>query len=302
VSILRVTLIDVGWGDSIFLETSDQKDKHHYALIDSNDSPTLRSSYIFVQRFFEKKYAKQNLKLPDPKTQPLFDWVLLTHAHGDHAEGLKRLLQGFGAAQFWYPNTKLFQPTRPSVKPQRPVYLAALLRFVKRSKVVKRYRTVDAQTRLAGFGNVVLKVLWPPPSHNSSNENNNSVVLALTLGHVSFVLTGDAEADAWNSVSPGQTKPLHSFVPPDTKFFKVPHHGAENGMFDFTCHPQTPWLNALSSDTKLGISSHVQPFPHPSPSVIDEIKRKKLECYRTDLHYHVTVCTDGTKTWMEYNH
>src|ERR1700722_9686980 len=118
---LRVTLIDVGWGDSIFLETSDQKGRKHYALIDSNDSPTLRSSYIFVQRFFEKEYAKQNLQLPDPKTQPLFDWVLLTHAHGDHAEGLKRLLQGFGAARFWYPNTKLFQPAQAGVKPQRPV-------------------------------------------------------------------------------------------------------------------------------------------------------------------------------------
>ena len=96
-----------------FLETSDQKGKKHYALIDSNDSPTLRSSYIFVQRFFEKEYAKQNLKLPDPKTQPLFDWVLLTHAHGDHAEGLKRLMQGFGAARFWYPIRNSSNPPKP---------------------------------------------------------------------------------------------------------------------------------------------------------------------------------------------
>jgi hypothetical protein len=30
-----------------------------------------------------------------------------------------------------------------------------------------------------------------------SNENNNSVVLLLTLGQVSFVLTGDAGAESW---------------------------------------------------------------------------------------------------------
>lgn len=300
-STLRVTLIDVGWGDSIFLEI-DGNGQQHYALIDSNDSPTLRSSYIFVQRFFEKKYAKLNLKLPDPKTRPLFDWVLVTHAHGDHADGLKRLLKGFGATRFWYPNTKLFQPAKRGAKLQRPVYLAALLRFVKRSQLVRRYGALDTQSKLPKFGNVDLKVLWPPASHNSSNENNNSIVMALTLGEVSFVLTGDAEADVWNLVPKGQSDPLHKCIPSGTEFFKVPHHGAENGMFVAGAVAQTPWLNALSSDTKLGISSHVQPFPHPSRSVVDEIKKRNLECYRTDQHYHVTVCTDGTKSWVEYSH
>src|SRR5580700_1802269 len=40
-----------------------------------------------------------------------------------------------------------------------------------------------------------MQVLWPIPGNVLSNENDNSVVLALTLGNVSFVLTGDAEAD-----------------------------------------------------------------------------------------------------------
>ena len=301
-STLRATLIDVGWGDSIFLETWEKNGAHHYALIDSNDTSTLRSSYIFVRRYFEREYARQNLLLPDPRTKPMFDWVLLTHAHADHAQGLKRMLKEFGTTRFWYPNTVMFQAGTSSAKQGRPAYVGSLFRFVTRSKVVHQYDAIDTRKRLPRFGKVSMQVLWPPQGHNSSNENDNSVVLALTLGQVSFVLTGDAEADAWNSVPPGQASALHSFIPDNTKFFKVPHHGADNGMFDPGGHPQTPWLDRLSADTKLGISSHVQPFPHPSQNVISEIKRRHLECYRTDQHYHVTVATDGAKTWMEYSH
>ena len=35
---LRLTMIDVGWGDSLFLESIDGRGTSHYALIDCNDS------------------------------------------------------------------------------------------------------------------------------------------------------------------------------------------------------------------------------------------------------------------------
>jgi hypothetical protein len=52
---LEVTLIDVGWGDSIFIETNDDNNDSQYALIDSNDTTTLRSTYIFLKKYFKKK-------------------------------------------------------------------------------------------------------------------------------------------------------------------------------------------------------------------------------------------------------
>ena len=54
-SSLSVTLIDVVWGDSILIESQDDSGQSYYALIDSNDTTYLRSSYIFLKRFFEKK-------------------------------------------------------------------------------------------------------------------------------------------------------------------------------------------------------------------------------------------------------
>jgi competence protein ComEC len=276
-SLLRVTLIDVGWGDSLLLESVDRKGTAHYALIDCNDSVTSRSSYIFLKRFFERK--QQTVPFTGA---PLFDWVLLTHAHADHGQGLKRVLGDFGAQQFWYPQSS-----------GRPVFLTDLIRYATRSTKVHHHQIIDAGSVLPAFGSTTMDIWWPRPNAISSNENNNSVVLALTLGRVTFVLTGDAEADGvWNQIS--------ARIPSTTTFFKVPHHGSTNGLFDN--RNQTPWLNVLPAAAEVAISSHLQPFPHPDPRVIAALKRNGTSARRTDEHYHVTFETDGKYTTVQYSH
>ena len=47
---LNITLIDVGWGDSIFIEHEDDAGNHYYGLIDSNDSKEIKSTRIFIER------------------------------------------------------------------------------------------------------------------------------------------------------------------------------------------------------------------------------------------------------------
>jgi competence protein ComEC len=113
----------------------------------------------------------------------------------------------------------------------------------------------------------------------------------LTLGNVSFVLTGDAEADGvWTQIA--------NQIPPNTKFFKVPHHGSDNGLF--TVSGSTPWLNALPQGTIVAISCHIRPFNHPRQSVV--AKLPAAQTYRTDQHYHVTIETDGSDVKVSYSH
>jgi len=273
-SSLSVTLMDVGWGDSLLLESQDANGSH-YALVDSNDTSSLRSSHIFLKRFFEKK----NISVPS--SSHVFEWVLLTHAHADHGQGLKRILRDFGTSRFWY-----------SQSANRPAFLADLLRYSARSPRVGQYDLVDTSKALPNLGAASIQVLWPLPANVLSNENDTSVVVSLTLGSVSFVLTGDAEADGvWTQVS-GQ-------IPRNTRFFKVPHHGSSNGTF--TAAGATPWLNSLTTGTTLAISSHVRPFNHPDAAVVSALGPHKT-LYRTDQHYHVTVETDGSKVEVSYSH
>jgi competence protein ComEC len=274
-SSLHVTLIDVGWGDSILIESIGESDnsKPLYALVDSPDTPYLQSSYIFLKRHFEKK----GVKIPEDK--PLFEFVLLSHPHTDHYQGLKTIMKEFGTRNFWYPKSTEWGSA------------ADLIRFAGVSSNVQHHQSIDDTKIIPKLGDVDIAVLWPVYNQpDSSNENNNSVVLSLRLGNVVFVLSGDAEAEVWSQIS-GKLS--------NARFFKIPHHGSINGTFD--SHGNTPWLSSCPNAC-LGISSHVRPFGHPNQQVVQLLDSTRREYYRTDQHYHITVQTDGTDVEVKYSH
>jgi hypothetical protein len=88
-------------------------------------------------------------------------------------------------------------------------------------------------------------------------------------------------------------------IPTNTGFFKVPHHGADNGTFDST--GKTPRLKTLPLGAIVAISSHVQPFSHPSAKVVNALQPQGI-LYRTDEHFHVAIETDGYTTSVKYSH
>jgi competence protein ComEC len=267
----------VGWGDSILLESVDRTGKSHFALIDSNDTATFRSSYIFLKRFFERR------TITVPSDHRVFEWVLVTHAHSDHGSGLKRILGQFGSDRFWYPE--------PAAA---PAFYVDLLRYASRPQTteVGQCDLIHSKRILPSFGDASMEVLWPPPGLRPQNENNNSVVVVVKLGKKSFVLTGDAEAEVvWSQI--------YGQIPRTTCFFKVPHHGSDNGTFGSSGN--TPWLSRLPRRAKLGISSHIHPYRHPDATVVKALSARGL-IYRTDEHYHVTIETDGERVGVTYSH
>ncbi len=134
------------------------------------------------------------------------------------------------------------------------------------------------------FGGVSLAFLWPNPDQiDPSNENNNSVVLALTLGQVGIVLTGDAEAENWPAILPR--------LPQSVDVFHVPHHGGRNGLF--APNDATPWLShLLAAETTLALSSHIKPHGHPHPDVVNAIAAASFIAFRTDTQSHLTFTTE----------
>ena len=270
-SSLRVTLIDVGCGDSILLESADHNGDLHFGLIDANDTTYLRSSYIFIKRFFETKKINRNI---------FFDFVLLTHEHSDHAQGLKTILREFGAKRFWYPKSLSLSS------------FAHLIRFANRSARVQHHEAINSGKRLPQFGDVSMEVLWPPWNTIDSNPNNNSVVLLLRLGNVAVLLTGDAEEKVWAHVAP--------LIPPDTAFIKVPHHGSENGTFDSAGNPC--WLRNCPPSARFGVSTHFTPHQLPDQKVLQAFRAHGVKVHRTDVHFHITFETDGQSSSAVYNH
>jgi beta-lactamase superfamily II metal-dependent hydrolase len=272
---LSVTMMDVGWGDSILLEANDQNGEPHYALVDSNDHQSDLSAAVFLKKFFERK----GWVIADHK--PVFEFIMLSHAHADHGQGLKNIMRQFGTLQFWYPKSIDWSS------------LTDLLRFSQRSSDVEHHEALNNGKNLPDLGNVKMEVLWPPDNQmDQNNENNNSIIMTLKLGQVSFLLTGDAEEDVWQQIA--------GRIPPDTRFFKVPHHGSRNGSLN-AASDSGAWLGSCPRDAMLGISCHLKPFDHPHPKVIQLFENGGRAFYRTDTDYHLTFTTDGRSVAVKYS-
>ena len=264
---LKIILIDVAWGDSIFLEATDSKGNEHYALIDSNDSTNYKSSLIFLRKYFQKKFRTSTFK------KPLFDWIMLTHAHLDHGQGLKEIMRTFKTKNFYYP------------KSLNSSSLAHLQNYANRDRI--NHQAIDDNRSFPDFGDAKVKILWPEYNGSiSDNENNNSIVLTLTQDDKSCVLTGDAEEDVWNKIQ-------HK-IPTNTSFFKVPHHGSRNGSLDSAGN--ATWTNYCPTSAILGLSTHNRPFNHPHQEVLDEFDKKGFDHIRTDISYHIEVILDNKQT------
>lgn len=273
---LNITLIDVAWGDSVFIESTDDNGMTSYALIDSNDSSSYKSSYIFLRKYFERE------KVDTEARKPLFDFVLLSHAHTDHGQGLKEIMMKFGTKYFYYPKSLEWAG------------LSTLISFANKSKSVKHHESLNSTKILPDLGETSLKVLWPEYSSvPDENENNNSIVLLLQLGKVAVLLTGDAEKEVWEKI--------HGRIPKDLRVFKVPHHGSVNGTFDSDDNPS--WLNDLSpQDTLLALSTHIKPYGHPHQQVIKLFEDSNFRFFRTDTDYHLTFQTEGVDVKTKYSH
>ncbi len=85
----RVIVIDVGWGDSILLEYEKDDGNVLYAMVDSNDSKYEQNSFMFLKKRLSTRYEDS------PYSDPLFEFVLLSHDHKDHAQGLKKIMMNY---------------------------------------------------------------------------------------------------------------------------------------------------------------------------------------------------------------
>ena len=273
-SILRVIMLDVGWGDSIIVESEDDHGNQYFAVIDSNDTPNNRFTLNFLKR------RLQTRGIDHSSEKHFLNFVLLTHGHTDHGQGLKAIMQQFGTREFWHSKSSNWSS------------MGNLLSYARRSSKVERHQAIDNSRALPDMGDVKLDVLWPIAGHASAaDENNNSVVLTLTLGDQTFLLCGDAEKEVWQHIA--------TQIPPNTRFFKVPHHGSVNGSFDGS---NPAWLNQCPDQALLGISCHVGRFGHPHQQVIDLFENQSRTYRRTDRHYHLVFETDGHTTREFYHH
>ncbi len=188
---LRVTVLDVGQGDSILIETP----AGHRILVDGGPSGA---------------GIAQALGRTLPASARRIDLLVLTHAQDDHVSGLVEVLQRYevGAA---------LEGPLPGGTAAYRAWRDELERAdvpVLRAETGQRIELGDGAR---------IEVLSPLPelvTGTVDDLNNNSVVLRLVYGEVSFLLTGDLAADGEAALLDAPSD-LHATV------LKVGHHGSD---------------------------------------------------------------------------
>ncbi len=255
---LRITFIDVGQGDSILIEFPRGK----RMLIDGGgfyDDSFDVGRNVVAPVLWKKKIATLH-------------YLVLTHPHPDHLNGLKFIASSFRAREFWE-NGQGY-----SSKP----YLN-LMEIVARKRI-QRIMVNDASPprRING---VKVEVFNPPQGEMMDQKdsrfqiNNRSIVLKITYKNHRFLLTGDIEGEAEAQLVQSG-KDLRSDV------LKVPHHGSQTSS-------TRKFLEAIEPSDALFTVGFRNIFNLPNRKIL--IRYDDLGCRisRTDRDGAVIFETDG---------
>jgi competence protein ComEC len=205
---LTVSVLDVGQGDSILIETPDGR----HVLVDGG-----ASGLVLAQRLGEEL----------PFWERTIDLVALTHPQEDHMAGLVDALERYDVKQVvaspYQSDSAGFREWRDLIAQQQIGY----------------HEATAGDAIDLGDG-ATLRVLGPDGEMLSTNDaNNESLVLKLTWRNVSFLLTGDIEVEAENELLRSGAD-LHSTV------LKVAHHGSATSSSAAFLQAVEPRLAVLS--------------------------------------------------------
>jgi competence protein ComEC len=135
------------------------------------------------------------------------DYVLATHADADHIDGLSDVVRNFRV--------------RAALVARMPENDGEFKRLA--DATIARGVPVYAVGRgdVLRFGDVRARVLWPEAATDATapSRNNDSIVLRLSLGERSFLLTGDIEEKVESSLLAAEDQLRADVV-------KVAHHGS----------------------------------------------------------------------------
>ena len=125
-----------------------------------------------------------------------------------------------------------------------------------------------------------LTVLNPVQPLEFAQANDNSVVVRLQVGSTSFLFTGDAEADAEQSM-------LNAGLNLRSNVLKVGHHGSRTATTQ-------AFLNSVAPSYAVISAGKNNPYGHPHAETIQKLLAKGVTIYGTFQSGTIVASTDGT--------
>jgi competence protein ComEC len=213
---LKVDFLDVGQGDSAFIQTPEG----HQIMIDGGPDTSSMRDLSSRMPFWDKT----------------LDLVILTHPESDHMQGLLDILQTYKVDYILW----------SGVKKTAPEYNKWISILERQKKLGAKIIIAEAGQEVIA-GNVLIDTLYPFESlegHElTSSANDTCVVSKLIFRKDSFLFTGDIDNKAEKELVDSREDVMSNVL-------KVAHHGSKTSTSDLFLENVKPQIAVISVGAK----------------------------------------------------
>jgi len=248
----RITVLDVGQGDSILVEGG----RGARMLIDGGPDP-------------DRLLVELDRRLPPWDRR--IDILVLTHPHEDHVAGLALLLERYRIGRVY----------ETGMRGPGPGYAAFARDLAGRAP--PPHAILATGSRIA-LDDIRFRVLWPDPGRVPREPpdagrgiNDVSIVLYGEVAGRHVLLTGDVEDDVDPIIAERGLPPID--------VLKVAHHGSKTAS-------TPAFLDAVKPKVAIVSAGAGNPYGHPAKSTIERLQATGAEVLRTDTNGSVQVTID----------
>lgn len=248
-----VHFLDVGQGDAVLIQTPDGTE----IVIDGGSSRAVLREIAAQQTWHDRQ----------------IELVIATHADEDHVGGLTDVLEQYNVDM-------ILETQADGASPGAQAFAEAVV-------------TEDAVTVYAQAGQVIqlgasttIEILSPATDTENWSTNAASIIVRITYGQTSVLLTGDAPANIEDYLVSTYGEDLQSDI------LKLGHHGSKTStseLFLDTVQPQYAVVSA-AIDSQYG---------HPHQEVISRVFARGIRTFHTGTDGTVSFYSDGMEVWSE---
>ena len=246
--VLAVHFLDIGQAESILIQLPDGR----IILIDGGEAD---SAETIISYLINNGITK-------------IDFLLVTHPHADHIGGLPAIIEAMDIASVFMPrvsqNTQIFEELLTAIENKG-------LRIDKARAGVEIVSAPELQVDIIA-----------PVNDNYKNINGYSMVIRITYGNTSFLLTGDAE-----SLTERELIANFSDDALSTDVLKVAHHGSSTSTSAAFLKKVCPSYAVIC----VGMNNF---YKHPSDKILSRLEALEVKIYRTDINGTIVFTSNGS--------
>jgi len=258
--VMDVYMLDVGQGDCFFLRSPSGKTM----LVDAGEAGEFDTIDAFLK-------SQSITKL---------DVVVATHPHSDHIGAMYKVINTYEIGAFYMPDVAHTSST-----------FEKMVDALEEQNVSVKRAEASGETYLPWSDEITVRILSPLKDgvYDEESLNDWSVVLHVSFGNSSILMTGDAEEPVEEQMLSAYDASVLSAT-----VLKAPHHGSSTSGSEAFLDAVKPKIALISCELD-------NEYGHPHEETLKRYAARGITAYRTDKSgtIHLTFTPDGVNVQTE---